>query len=216
MRVGSFRGQSFEATQQDIDTLKNEFWDEARMFSYFRKGEWHGILASIDFAEAWAAAHPLLESAALLGNAFLLYPRIKEGAISVAEGARQSLTAVAKTLCFPVTVIRNYIRPVHDLRTVSRAIITTKKLTREEESRWGRVCGMGTVARIPEAQRGSFTYLVNERRWAIFTRLSENELRGIIGEDKSMRDGLTIRFLREFIAAQETVRKSNRKKRRAS
>jgi hypothetical protein len=52
------RAQRFEADQEGIDDLKNEFLDEAHHFVYFRKGRWSGFEASIRHVAEWVKANP--------------------------------------------------------------------------------------------------------------------------------------------------------------
>lgn len=189
-------GKTFQADQVGINKLKNDFFSEAREFVYFRKGEWRGVLDSIQHARDWAAANP------------------EWVAISIAAytPAKGFVAALAKKLGVALKVVRGYFcrpKPCH----VTRRVICCTGIGKQVVRDWEAVCGTGSVVTIPRSQGGQFRYVLNEKRYAIFSRLGPNDLRGVIGTDRQTLRMLREMFDREFIEAD--LRKRRRRKRKS-
>jgi len=184
------RGHCLVADQRGIDELKNEFMEESREFVYYRKGEWHGAETSIRHAVEWAKAHPEWVSVAIA-----MYEPSKDVVPLIAQALGRAASSVEKTL-------RHYFGPPIPLH-VTRRVIVGKSIRRRVVEEWEAECGKGGVVTIPKSQQGVWRYIVNEKRYAIFTRFGENDLRGIIGNDRTMIQTLREMFDFEFIIADQ-------------
>ena len=183
-------GQYFRADQVGIDELKNEFLKKARQFVYYRKGEWHGGLASVQHAIDWAQANP-----GWVAIAVAMYTPSKDFVFLVAK-------ALGKTVAWATEKVKEYFanrKPRH----VTRKVIVSEGIDSEVVQKWEAVCGKGSVVIIPNSQKGLWRYIVNEKRYAVFTRVGENDLRGIIGNEPEMIQTLKEMFDYEFIVADQ-------------
>jgi len=194
-------GQYFRSDQVGIDKLKNEFLKEAREFVYYRKGEWHGGLASVQHAIAWAQANP-----AWVSIGIAMYTPSKDLVILVAK-------SLGKTVAWATEKVKEYFASLKP-RHVTRRVIVSKGIDPEVVEKWEAVCGKGGVVTIPNSQKGPWRYFINEKRYAIFTRVGENDLRGIIGNEPEMIQTLRQMFDTEFIVA-DIQNKRRQNKRRA-
>lgn len=200
------RGHAFVADQAGINKLKDDFFEEARDFVYFRKGEWHGVRASIRYARAWHKAHPRWRSTSIAGYAIpeALPPLILQ-------------LLIAKGISITVKFIGRVLRPWFHRRspqTATRRVICGPDVGRSEIREWEDICGEGSVVVIPKGQIGQFRYVVNEKRYALFSRLGSNDLQGIIGSDARTIRLLRNRFDAEFMVAKvrAEVRRRAKKK----
>ena len=183
--IEKIKCKHFVADQDGIDDLKNEFFDEAREFVYFRKGEWAGFGECLKFAVEWVINNP-----EFIAVSIALYPPSKE---LVKDIVKKANTTAKKVRVFFGKPKKGYI---------SRRVIVTKgRLTKKQIADWEESCGEGSIATIPKAQGGKFRYIVNEKRYAIFTRMSKDDLRGIMGNDEETISILRDTFDREFIEA---------------
>ena len=83
---------------------------------------------------------------------------------------------------------------------VSRRVIArADSISTGQMEAWDKVCGTDSIALIPEAECGTFQFLVNEHRYAIFARTRANQLRGIIGSDTENIDTFRQLFDCEFV-----------------
>ena len=183
-------GQYFRADQIGVNGLKNEFLKEAREFVYYRKGEWRGASASVQHAIAWAQANPEWVSIAAA-----MYTPSKDLVLLVAK-------ALGKTVTWATKKVKEYFtspKPRH----VTRKVIVSEGIDLEVVEKWEAVCGKGGVVIIPNSQKGLWRYIVNEKRYAIFTRVGVNDLRGIIGNEPEMIQTLREMFDIEFIVADQ-------------
>lgn len=177
----------FQTDQLGIDNLKNEFFNESRDFVYFRKGEWTGFESSLENVIAWIQANPQW-----VLTAIALYVPV-----------RQLVKDIVEATGAAIKLVKTYFDRRRDhkfLRTV-RVILSEGKLDESQIAEWEDICGQGGVASIPKDQVGVFRYLVNEHRYAIFSRLGSSDLQGIIGTDQQMIRMLRYLFDREFIVA---------------
>lgn len=194
MEKKRIQAQAFQTDQLGIDQLKNEFFREARDFIYFRKGEWEGIVQSIDCAIKWVEANPDLTLITLA-----LYPPAKD-----------MVTAIMKVTGVSSQRVKKYFgRPDGSKNLVTARVICSETVDSSSIRKWEDICGKGSVVTIPQSQTGPFRYLVNEQRYAIFCRLGPNDLRGIIGQDKQTIAVLRYRFDQEFVEA--AIKKSKRR-----
>ena len=185
LKTYNIKCKRFVADQIGIDQLKNEFFDEAREFVYFRKGEWEGFINSLNYAIDWASNNPEYTAIAIA-----LYTPTKDLISYIVQRTGASIEKVKSNFGKPK---KGYI---------SRKVIVRKgRLTKEEIVKWEEICGKGSIETIPKSQVGKFRYIVNEKRYAIFCRHGENDLRGIIGYDKWTIQVLREIFDREFIEA---------------
>jgi hypothetical protein len=180
--------QYFQADQVGIDDLKNEFLKEACEFVYYRKGEWHGAVASIEHAIQWAKANP--EWIAI--------------AVAMYTPSKELIKWMAKNLGVAIDAVWDLIKVYFcepKINHVTRKVICGEGIDQELVEKWEAICGKGGVVIIPKSQKGLLRYLVNEKRFAIFTRVGENDLRGFIGNEQEMIHTLREMFDREFIEA---------------
>lgn len=175
---------TFQADQLGINQLKNDFFSEAREFSYFRKGEWQGVLESIRYAYEWAQANPQWVAIAVA----LYLP------------SKDLVAGIAKVVGVAVRKVRKYFGRPRRL-AITRRVICSKGIDKSVVKEWESICGIGSVVTIPKIQVGQFRYIVNEKRYAIFSRFGPNDLRGIIGSDRETILMLRQMFDREFIEA---------------
>jgi len=197
------RASVFFADQAGINRLKDDFFDEARDFVCFRKGEWHGLKASVEKAIEWANANPDWVSTAVA-----MYAPARELLPTLIKVVGVSARRICRLIFGKVFDKR---RP----RTVTRQVICSPDVGKAEIAEWEDVCGVGTVVTIPQKEVGQFRYVVNEKRFAIFARLGPNNLQGIMGTDPNMIQMLRDRFDHEFIQAlvrQKLARKKIRRK----
>jgi len=187
------KGHNFVADQAGINKLKDDFFNEGRDFVYFRKGEWRGVRASIDNAQAWHKAHPKWASTSVAGYAIpeALPPLIIEQLVT---------NAISVTAKFVRRVLNRWFHRRGPL-TVTRRVICGLEVGRSEIREWEDICGEGGVVIIPKSKIGQFRYVVNEKRYALFSRLSSNDLQGIIGSDIRTIRLLRNRFDAEFMTA---------------
>ena len=80
----------FEVDQLGIDDLKNRCFNCAHVFSYFRKGEWTGIEASIANAALWAAQNSEWVMSAVAGGATAI--RLLKDAATIVGAGETALT----------------------------------------------------------------------------------------------------------------------------
>ena len=187
----------FQADQKGINDLKNEFYAEAREFVYFRKGEWHGVLESIRHATEWAHQNPVWVAIILASY----------------QPAKDFIKAVAKATGAGIDQINAYFgrKKKH---AVNRRVICGPSVRRADILKWEKICGTGSVVTIPKSQISEFRYIVNEKRYAIFSRFGPEDLRGIIGTDQETVAMLRDMFNREFIVTDlKKLRRKNRKRR---
>jgi len=182
----------FHTDQLGIDGLKNRCFNEAREFSYFRKGEWSGIAASIANAEAFHVNYPMIVMGAIAA-----YP----GARRLIQDTARLMGASAKTIA---RVVGKYWRLRGQKKYVCRRVICSAGVSGGNIKEWEAICGEGGVVTIPKSQVGPFTYVVSDRMWAIFTRFGPNELRGLAGEDRDTIAILRQRFDLEFFQGKLT------------
>lgn len=172
----------FKVDQRGINDLKNEFYDEAREFVYYRKGEWHGILESIRYAAEWAKQNPQWVAIA----------------VACYQPTKDLVKAIAKATGVGVASIKRYFGQKKK-HVIDRRVICSSGVFKKDIEKWEAICGTGSVVTSPESQVGKFRYIVNERRYAIFTRFGPNDLQGIIGTDRGTIVTLRDMFNREFI-----------------
>ena len=184
--------ECFEVDQRGIDDLKNRCFNEAKEFSYFKKGNWAGILASIENAELFQSARPGITMTPVAA-----YPGARElakdvaGLIDVSAGELQAF-------------LSSYVGRRKRKNHICRRVICSSRVNKARIAEWEAVCGYGGVATIPESQVGPFTYVVSDRMWAIFTRFGKNDLRGVQGRDQQTIMMLRICFDREFAGIKMT------------
>ena len=183
------KAKRFQVDQPGIDKLKNQCFNEAKEFSYFRKVEWTGILSSIENAETFQAEWPMVTMSALA-----VYPGAKAIAKDAADLVKAS-TATFRDFCSKYMARRR--RKNH----VCRRVICSSVVRKTRISRWEDICGKGGVVTIPKSHVGPFTYIVSDRMWAIFTRFGKNDLRGLHGNDSNTISMLRKRFDLEFNSA---------------
>lgn len=198
------RATVFVADQAGINKLKDDFFDEARDFVYFRKGEWHGVRASINKARHWAQTFP-----DWISTAKAMYTPAPELISLVAKGIGIVARVVSK-------IVRKYFTK-HTAKTVTRRVICSPDIGEAEIREWEYICGVGSVVTIPHEQVGQFRYVVNEKRFAIFSRLGPNNLQGIMGTNEAMIRMLRDRFDQEFIESlvKREIRRNKPKKRKS-
>ena len=183
------RGKSFAADQAGIDELKGDFLREAKQFCYYRKGEWTGVAESVRQLSEWTILHPEWVPVALA-----LYRPSKELLSDLRKVTKISVNAL-ESMFFGKRPDR---RKTH---VTVRVIVGKRRGGKKDMSKWEALCGERSVARIPASQVGPFRYIVNDKRYAIFTRSGPNRLQGIIGGDESTITALRDKFDREFIEA---------------
>lgn len=186
---------TFVTDQKGINQLKNEFYNEAREYIYFRKGEWHGVDDSIRNAIQWAKNNPdwIAERTAGYKPSKELINKIKK-----ATGANDSQ-------------IKKYFGK-RKKKGIDHRVICGPSISKKDITRWEKICGIGSVVTVPKAQIGEFRYLVNDNRYAIFSRIGPEKLLGIIGTDERMLSALRDTFMAEFII--EDIKKQCRRKRK--
>lgn len=183
-------GEWFRANQVGINTLKDEFFDEAidqrLTFVYFRKGEWTGVRES--------AEHASKRRDEKLGVLFT--PK------AMNEPPRRMIPKISKDTGVQAKYIDDtfFLHPSSDKHLTVR-VITGTGTGSGPIAEWESICGKGGVATIPPLQIGSFRYLVNDKRYAIFSRIDKNDLRGIVGNDPDVIALLRAKFDDEFIRA---------------
>ena len=186
---------SFHTDQSGINNLKNTFFEEAREFVYFRKGEWTGIVDSVQHASNWLQSHPEF------------VPTVLAFYKPTAELLKSVIATTGKT---EKKVMSFFSKTPPDKHYVTRRVIcSVRPNTKSEIANWEKICGKGSVAIIAKSQAGHFRYLVNEKRYAIFSRLGENSLQGIMGSDKDTIIMLREIFDKEFITT--SIKNSQRK-----
>lgn len=187
-REQKIKGVSFQADQMGIDQLKKDFLSEARDFAYFRKGEWTGIESSVQHVVEWVNANQdwIPTALALYVPSLELIEHLVKITGASAKAIKAFFGARAPDKKHYVTV---------------RVICTTDNRKRAKISEWEGICGEGGVVTTPKSQSGHFRYLVNEKRYAIFSRLGPDMLQGIMGTDREMILMLREIFDREFIQA---------------
>lgn len=183
------RAKYFEVDQLGIDDLKDRCFNEAKEFSYFRKGEWAGIVASIDNAGVFQTAWP-----EIVMTAVVVYPGAKE----LAKDAARLVGAGATQLR---TFISGFVGPSRRKNHICRRVICSRRVSKARIAEWEEICGSGGVVTIPKSQVAPFAYVVSDRMWAIFTRFGKNDLRGMRGRDQHTITMLRNRFDLEFSAA---------------
>jgi len=181
----------FKCDQEGIDQLKDEFFKNAEEFIYYRKGEWHGILATLEWIKDYLVAHP-----GLVVTIISSYPDIKILAkdikIYVQHNTEKAIDSIHK-------LIHKYSTDEKKLEHITCRVITS--LTKENEKHipeWEKICGKDGVCIIPKEQAGYFRYFVNEKEFCLFCRIDENTLRGIRGNDPMMVKILRDKFDKEF------------------
>lgn len=184
--------QRFEADQEGIDYLKNEFLDEAKQYVYFRKGRWSGFEASLEHVEKWVQNHPQCQ---------LTSKSMKLGSDEAIGNVGNAASTTRETVR---ELLRNYLEKADELgqAITFRAIVVRGVLTAAQISAWENISDLkGSIMTIPEAEEGYFRYLVNEQRFCIFCRVNANLLQGLIGHDTWMIQLLKNQFELEFYAA---------------
>lgn len=182
----------FEADQEGIDQLKNEFFNEAREFVYFRKGQWNGFYASLRNASKLIEEHPEL---VLTASSSL--PLVKEMVDSIVETIGVKREKVIK-------ILKKFHIERHSRQSVVcfRAIVAEGALSKSDIAMWENISELkGSIQTIPEAQKGYFRYIVNEKRYSIFCRIDKDLLQGIIGYDQEIINLLKNKFDLEFYSA---------------
>ena len=168
----------FEVDQYGIDELKNQFYDEARDFLYFRKGEWTGVLSSVQFALEWAVQNYTVLSAALA--AILITKEVINTVGTLIGLGKNATERIQKAL----KEKSSEEKPEEEqIVRVDRKVICCEGINPDYVEAWEELNGKGTVGQIPKIQGGPLRYVLNEKRYAIFTRVGEQDLRGIIGYD---------------------------------
>jgi len=188
LKKRAIKAEIFQADQLGIDQLKNEFFDESHDFVYFRKGEWSGFESSLEHVATWVQQNPEWTLTAIAPYYILVRQLIKD--IVKITGATTDLIKAY----FDRRRNREFVRTV-------RVILSEAKLDQSLIAEWEDICGQGGVTTIPEDQSSYFRYLVNEQRYAIFSRLGPNDLRGFIGKDRQTIGILRYLFDREFVEA---------------
>lgn len=214
------KGEAFKADQEGIDQLKDEFIEKAQDFVCYRKGEWHGINSSIKFVKRLKEDRPKLiitpqgfypniemvsddiikivprpnpgniEYLILLGILLKYYPEIKEigkDMIKVGKEAQKFL--------------HKYIGKRTSENILSARVICGESVDLEQIAKWEELCGKDGVAIIPGAKKSPVRYILNEKRYAIFARLEDDYLQGIIGKDTKTITMLRLIFDKEFYGA---------------
>lgn len=188
---GRISARWFRADQEGIDKLKNECFDGAREFSYFRKGGWSGIRASIDNAARWAIVHP----------------RWSQTGRAPYAASDVLLQRIARDAGTTTSVVRRFFASQRSPRTVCRRVVCSPRVEKARIAEWEAICGKGTVAVIPRAQVGPFAYVVSDRMWAVFARFGPDDLGGLVGTDRKtilvLRDGFDHEFVVARIRAEE-------------
>ncbi len=144
--------------------------------------------ASIGHAIAWAKANP--EWVVI--------------AVAMYTPSKDLIAWIAKTLGVVAKVVWDKTAEYFmdkKARHVTRRVICGERIDPGLVEKWEAICGKRGVVTIPESQKGLLRYIVNEKRYAIFTRVAENDLRGIIGTESEMIRTLREMFDREFIVA---------------
>lgn len=188
------KAEWFEVDQLGIDSLKNRCFNQAKEFSYFRKGEWLGGHESLNNAQAYQVAWPMVVMTAVAA-----YP----GAKAIVEDASKLVGATASTVN---KINRRYIARRKRKHHICRRVICSSRVGKAVIAGWEEICGEGSVVTIPKTHVGPFTYVVSDRMWAIFTRFGKNKLRGIQGRDRHVISMLRKSFDLEFNA--EKMRKT--------
>lgn len=197
LKKRAIKAEAFQADQLGIDQLKNEFFDESQDFVYFRKGEWTGFESSLEHVATWVQQNPEWMLTVMAPYYILVRQLIKD--IVKITGATTDLVKAY----FDRRRNREFVRTV-------RVILSEAKLGQSLIAEWEDICGQGGVTTIPEDHVGYFRYLVNERRYAIFSRLGPNDLRGFIGKDRQTIGILRYLFDREFVEASIRNQQKNR------
>ena|GEM_PF-2634305 len=186
-------GESFRADQAGIDQLKNEFLQEAREFLYYRKGGWNGAAASVEHSVAWAESHPEWVSTAVA-----MYKPSEETVAWIAGALGWTVEETRKNMARYFAGRKN--------RHVTRRVIVGEGIDMALVEKWEAVSGKGSVAIVPASEKGLLRYVVNEKGYALFTRIGADDLRGILGRAPEMVQALREMFDREFVVARERRR----------
>lgn len=183
------KARRFEADQEGINNLKNQFLDEARQFLYFRKGKWNGFEASLQHTATWAENHPELPLTATSKHP--VSDKMSDEIARAISIKKEEVSASLKD---------HYTQSYSEKAAITfRALVVEGGLKGSDFVRWEEISGLkGSIKTVPKAQEGYFRYIVNEKRYAIFCRLDENLLQGIIGYDKETIDLLRHQFDMEF------------------
>jgi len=185
--------QTFKTDQSGIDNLKNQFFNEAREFVYFRKGDWAGFHRSLQNARNYMQKHPNVTLTALTLSAVPL--RVYE--------------EIASATNIPIKKVKQYLnesyvdkaRNKQDFVTI-RVICGERALGESEIKELEKITNAkGSVKTITKSQAGDLRYIVNEQSYAIFFRVDKDDLRGVVGFDKEMISMLQLKFDKEFYVA---------------
>jgi hypothetical protein len=197
LKKEEIRAQRFEADQEGIDDLKNEFLDEAHHFVYFRKGRWSGFEASVCHVAEWTKANPEIFLTAASSQ-----PISDKILDDVANAVRVNKERVLDSL-------RDYYEESYGHREVItfRVLVVEGALSELDIARWERISDLRkSIVTVPSSQEGYFRFLVNEKRYAIFCRVNKDLLQGIIGYDTKSIDLLRYQFDLEFyVSALESI-----------
>jgi hypothetical protein len=91
-----------------------------------------------------------------------------------------------------------------------RALVAEGSLKTSDIEKWEKLSKMKrSIQTVPVLQTGYFRYLINEKRYAIFCRLNENNLLGILGKDKEIIDMLKKKFDLEYYISVVTHNQHN-------
>lgn len=192
--------RSFECDQKGIDQLKNEFFENAEDFVYYRKGEWGGIAATTDFVKIYLLAHP-----GIVVSPMDIYPAIVTNidkifmCIVAYPGARMLIKDTKKVIETIRNIIGKFSTDNKELNQISCRVITS--LTEDNKKyipEWEKLCGKGGVCIIPKEQTGYFRYFVNDKEFCILCRIDDNKLQGIRGKDPIIIKMLRDKFNEEF------------------
>ena len=179
--------KSFECDQHGIDRLKEEFFENAEDFVYYRKGEWEGISAILEFVQNYLSNHP-----EIVISAIGVYPAIK----ILKKDVKHKLKQVKESM---KNFIDKYSTNKKKPEQVTCRVITS--LTEDNKKhipKWEKLCGKGGVCIIPEEQSGYFRYFVNEKEFCLFCRIDDNTLQGIRGDNPMIIKMLRDKFDEEF------------------
>lgn len=182
----------FQADQNGINELKNDFFREAKDFVYFRKGEWTGFEESLKFAIEFLRENPQWIPISYAG-----YKLTKEFIIHLAQSSKQTLDN-----------INSFFR---EKPKDEKTYVTVRVICGEQEGldkkilEWDQEVCKDSIVVIPEVQVGQFRYLLNEQRYALFSRLGHESLQGLIGNDKATLNMFRNNFDREFIIKHVTT-----------
>ncbi len=141
----------FQADQDGINKLKNDFFSEAKDFVYFRKGEWTGFSESLEFAAKFLSENPYWIPVVWAG--YKLSKDVLSDLIKVTGLAIDGIKPLFKK------------KPKNDKTYVTIRIICGEQEDIESKKiEWEQKVCKDSIAVIPIIQTGQFRYILNEQR----------------------------------------------------